>query len=84
MIFLFFFFFEIGDALLAITEKKIFFFSNLRTFFLSLNEKYYMPFEREFIQEENATKFTFPSFFLFFFLMNIYVNVTYFFFLFTI
>ena len=42
--------------------------------FLSLNEKYYIPFEREFIQEENATKFTFPSF-----LMNIYVKLTYFF-----
>ena len=39
-------------------------------------KKYYIPFEREFIQEENATKFMFLSFYFF---MNIYVNVTYFF-----
>ena len=41
---------------------------------------YYKQFEREFIQEENATKFTFLYFFFFHF-FNEYVNVTYWFFL---
>ena len=38
--------------------------------FLSLNEKYYIPFKREFIQEENANKI-YVSIFFPFFLMNI-------------
>ena len=64
--------------------KYNFIFSNLRTFFPRLNEKYYIPFEREFIQEENATKFKFLYIYIyiFFFFFNIYVNVTQVFFFF--
>ena len=70
-------------SLLLITKKKENFVFSLFSFayiFLSLNEKYYIPIEREFIQEEIATKFTFLSVILFIFLMNIYISVTYCFF----
>ena len=76
-----FFFFH--RLLLLITKKKENFVFSLFSFayiFLSLNEKYYIPIEREFIQEEIATKFTFLSVILFIFLMNIYISVTYCFF----
>ena len=68
-------------ALLLITKKKE---KKKRTYssfliyvhFPSLNEKYYISFEKDFIQEENTTKFSFLSFFS----MNIYVNTTFCFF----
>ena len=51
-------------TLLSITEKtgNFFFLFSFTYIFLCLNEKYYIPFEGEFIQEDNATKFTFLFF----------------------
>ena len=44
-------------------KKNFYFIFSFTYIFLNLNEKYCIPFERKFIQDENATKFTFLPFF---------------------
>ena len=58
-------------------------------FFFYLHEKHYIPFEREFIQEEKATKFTLLSFIFFYLFIYLFFlceylcqrNLVFFFFL---